>query len=436
MESNSSSNSDRRSFIRLTALGVLGTGISKTNQNFEREEEPELLQIKSYRTLGRTKFKVSDISIGGTSLVFHDKEIFLRNLLKTGMNFIDASPIYGACETLIGNCLKDFDRKKLFLSTKYFPKKDFTKEDVLNSARQSLEKMKTDYVDCLQLQNCLSSDQVLNENWLSATRQLKEEGKIKHIGVACHGSAFVDTPRETMEEVLMTAINSGHYDLLMLAYNFLNSDQGNRIMKECHKKNIATTIMKTNPVVSHETYKKWAETYPENTFIKSVIKRFENAEKDSEEFMKLNNLKDYSALRAAAIKFILNNENVNTIPLTFLNYEDVDFYVPLSGQKLKTGDISLLNSYEEKLGKLYCRHGCNICEAACPAKVPVNTLLRFRHYYVGNGREAYALREYNSFKGPNAANCLTCDGKCQKLCPFEVPTQTLLIDAHSGLSLV
>ena len=430
------SNIDRRNFLKVSATGVLGTSIFNNNSAFTCKDEPEIPKIKEYRTLGRTGFRVSDISIGGTS--FTQSGNMLKILLKTGMNYIDTSPIYGPCEKLIGNCMNEIDRKTLFISTKFFARSGFTKDDVLNSFRRSLSALKTEYIDCYQLQNCLSTEMVKNENWHAALKQLKEEGRIRYVGIACHGTAFLDSPRESMEEVLITAINDGRYDFFMLVYNFMNYEQGKRIMQECRKKGIATAIMKSNPILYLDRAKEQIndESFADDkNFIKATIERFKNAPAEAESFMQSNQIGDFRTLRDAAIRFILDNDDVNTIPLAFLNYDDVRSFISLSGQRMSSNDTTLLKSYENYFGRLYCRHACGICESACPNHVPVNTLLRYRHYLVGNGREAYALREYNNHKHPNASLCLNCEGFCEKVCPFGVPAQALLVDAHRNLNL-
>jgi predicted aldo/keto reductase-like oxidoreductase len=432
------SNINRRNFLKVSAAGVLGTSILNNSNSLIYENEPKIPKIKDYRTLGRTGFRVSDISIGGTTLMLNTQAHLLRILLASGMNYIDTSPIYGPCETIIGGCMNEIDRKTLFISTKFFPKTGFTKDDVLYSFRRSLSALKTEYIDCYQMQNCLSSELVTNENWHAALKQLKEEGRLRFAGVACHGTAFIDSPRENMEEVLTTALNDGRYDLFLLVYNFMNHEQGKRIMQECKKKGIATTIMKTNPVQLLNNYTNFYnnESFADSKdFIEIVIDHFKDSPEEAKSFMKLNNINDFNALRDAAIKFILNNDDVYTIPLSFQNIDDIIRFVALSGQRLSSNDTILLKSYENSYGRLYCRHACGICESACPNHVPVNTLLRFRHYLVGNSNEAYALREYNRHKGPNASLCLNCEGFCEKVCPFKVPAQALLVDAHRNLNL-
>ena len=104
---------NRRNFLRNTSLGFLGAGLlgNKGLANPIQDQENELPKIKEYRTLGRTGFKVSDISIGASGLI---NLSVLKTALNMGVNYIDTSELYGGgnAEKTIGKCIKEFDRKK------------------------------------------------------------------------------------------------------------------------------------------------------------------------------------------------------------------------------------------------------------------------------------------------------------------------------------
>jgi predicted aldo/keto reductase-like oxidoreductase len=50
-----------------------------------------------------------------------------------------------------------------------------------------------------------------------------------------------------MEDILSNAIEDGRFDLLLLVYNFVQEEMGRRILEMCRKKNLGTTLMKTDP---------------------------------------------------------------------------------------------------------------------------------------------------------------------------------------------
>jgi hypothetical protein len=64
---------NRRSFLKNTALGVVGAGIISNNTTLPGQEtqqtQPGIPKVQAYRTLGRTGFKASDIGLGGVDNV-------------------------------------------------------------------------------------------------------------------------------------------------------------------------------------------------------------------------------------------------------------------------------------------------------------------------------------------------------------------------------
>jgi predicted aldo/keto reductase-like oxidoreductase len=117
------------------------------------------------------------------------------------------------------------------------------------------------------------------------------------------------------------------------------------------------------------------------------------------------------------------------------NFEEVENYVSLSGSRLSARDSISLGNYERGMGSLYCRHACGICEPHCPHDVPINTIMRYSHYFAAQGREKYAMEKYGKLTAPKPVNCGECAGYCEQACPYDVPVQTLLLLAHNRLSL-
>lgn len=119
------------------AIGVAGAGLAGvsgwrnvTRDVFWTEVETSATdpkdfwqgaEIQSYRPLGSTGLKVSDISIGSTRLHQNADPVgFLGALLDRGVNYIDASPDYAPqSEGIIKESIKGRDRDKLVLATKF-----------------------------------------------------------------------------------------------------------------------------------------------------------------------------------------------------------------------------------------------------------------------------------------------------------------------------
>jgi predicted aldo/keto reductase-like oxidoreductase len=435
----------RRNFMKKSALGLLGGGIAGRSgfPGSPSQAEPESPRIKEYRTLGRTGFKVSDLGTGD----FDDAGPF-KALLDGGVNYIDTSEDYGQHGRKIGEAIQGRDRSSLFISSKLradsslrrVGKEGITKEGFIKRALSVMEALQVDYLDCLMLSSPETTEMLMCEGYHEATEQLKKEGKRRFTGVSHHGSQWIlEEPKESMESVLLNAAEDGRFDVMLLAYNFLKEDQSERVLEVCAQKKIGTTLMKTNPVRSYNMLQEWlkrARTSRGKELTaedRKNLARFEKKVEKAQAFIHRHNLKSDREIRDAALKFCLSNPYVNTVCLTVMNYEQARDYLRLSGSRLESRDTALLAAYRDACGSLYCRHACGRCEPACPYQVPVNTIMRYDHYFVSQGREKHAMAQYAAL-GRQADCCQDCAGSCESACPYGLPVRALLSAAHQTLS--
>jgi predicted aldo/keto reductase-like oxidoreductase len=278
------------------------------------------------------------------------------------------------------------------------------------------------------------------EGFHEAMKQLKTEGKLRFVGVSNHGSNWFEDSKEPMEKVLTAAALDGRFDVFLLAYNFIQEDGGAQVLKICKEKNIGTTLMKVNPIGKWsglkeriEKMKSEGKTVPPE--YPGMITRIEAKAKKAEEFIKKYRLNDPARMRDAAVRFVLSDPNVHTVCLAMKNFDDMDTYLALSGTRLSDMEKVKLAAYKEGCGEFYCRHACGICEPACPNQVAINSIMRFNHYFVAQGKEKYAMKNYANLPRPKADLCANCVGHCEKACPYGVPVHSLLYLAHHTLTL-
>ena len=433
---------NRRNFIKTSAIGIAGLGIpGKGNLLYGETEETTTLfpKIKKYNTLGRTGFKASDIGLG-TSRAF-DVPV-LTALLDAGINYIDTAESYGrgSSERNIGKAIEGRDRKSLFITTKLHLREDSSAEEIEKKFNKCRDRLKTEYIDCLMIHGASSIGVIKNEGFHTAVKKLKSEGKLRFTGVSNHGARFGRT-EDVMEEVLMGAVNDGRFDLLLIVYNFLKTDPGEKIMAACKKKDIAVTIMKSNPIGRYYAMKERIEKLKEEG--KEVDKRtlnyfnrLQDTAARSETFIKKHNLQNSDEIRDAALQFVLNNPNVNVLNLAFRSFDDIEKMLSLSGRNLTGNEQKQLEKYAEGAADLYCRHACGICEQSCPENIPVNTIFRYNHYFETNGSEKYAMEKYAKLTSTKPDVCNNCSGICESSCPYNLPVKGLLQLADRNLRLV
>ena len=156
-----------------------------------------------YRQLGKTGFSVSEIGFGAwgiggatpgpTSYGETDDKVSLAALeaaVDCGINFFDTSNIYGNghSEIMLGQAFSH-RREQVIIATKagfvdFESQPDFAADAIRKSLEKSLERLRTSYVDLLQLHN--PSAQWLKDHptTLKALSALLTEGRVKSVGIS------------------------------------------------------------------------------------------------------------------------------------------------------------------------------------------------------------------------------------------------------------
>lgn len=425
----------RRQFFKTSALGALGAGLAGRTATAAQDVPGDSPRIKEYRTLGRTGFKVSDISCG-----FILDEGVIRAAYDSGMNYFDTAEEYPGHHRVLGRAVKHMDRSKVFITTKLDASKPEPKEAFLKRARKALEELQLEYVDCLMMHCPEKAETLKCEGFHAAMTELKAEGRLRHVGVSQHGTFWFRDPEETMDTILLAAAEDGRFDVFLMAYNFLKRDNAERVLEACRAKRIGVALMKTTPVAIYYTLKSRIEALEKdkkevNPLYADGIKRYREKFEAAQEFIRTHGLKNPEEIRDAAIRFVLGNPDVHTACLQTQTYEALNAVVRLSGTKLSLADSSRLEAYREGCAELYCRHACGLCEPSCPHGVPVNTIMRYNQYFTAQRREKEAMTLYAAIPGVKADLCASCPGHCEKACPYNVPVQGMLLAANDMLSM-
>jgi predicted aldo/keto reductase-like oxidoreductase len=434
---------NRRTFIKKAMLGMMGASNLEVGAKWDRMDDISNppYTIRKHNILGRTDFRVSDIAIGAP-----ENEAVLSAAFDAGVNYIDTGENYseGSSERTIGRAIRGRDRKSIFITTKLILKDNDTKERILQRAQKCLERLNTDYIDCLMIHNGVDVKIVKNEKFHKATRQLKEEGKLRFTGISSHGNSWWKNDQklmtETMEKVCFAAAEDGRFDVFLFIYNYLSRDMGERILSICQGKNIGTTLMKINPVHNYTLLQEEVRDMIERGIKltprhKEVIEEFKTMVDRAQGFIKKHNLINPKEIRAAALRFVTDHPGVHTVCCQMPNFEEMEHWLSLSGGSFQPEDEAVLAAYSESFGQFYCRHACGICEADCPERIPINTIMRYQHYFSSQGREKEAMNLYNNLSKRWGIHCRECQGYCQESCPYGVPVQGLLELAHKRLTL-
>jgi len=436
----------RRQFLLAGGAAAAASGLPGIARAAEEQEKPH---IKSYRTLGRTGFEVSDISIGGAG-----KEANLyRYAYDHGINYFDTAESYGNGdnERNVGEALQHMDRKKVFITTKLQVKDEDTQQTILDRFGKCQERLRTDYVDALYIHSAPTVSTLDNAAFHGAVKLLKTDGRLRFAGVSNHGPRAED--EESMDKVLVAAAEDGRFDLMLIAYSFMNRDKGDKVLAACKKNNVGTTAMKTKPgtvkmePLDPDNPSERAAKYIDRQVkagktreeaikeIQAYIAESEKTFAEAKPFMEEHGVTDREGLRMTAVQWVLSNPDMHTTCIGFQDFDAIDRFLPLSGAKMTRAEVLALDHFSVAASTLYCRHACTECSGTCPQAVPVSTVMRYAYYFTEQAREKHAMSKYRGLGYGDVLPCDSCNGPCAGACPYGVNIKANLLAAHSLLTL-
>jgi aryl-alcohol dehydrogenase-like predicted oxidoreductase len=164
---------------------------------------------------GNTGHNSSRVIFGAAALgaMSQDSADRLRDvLLEYGVNHIDTAAAYGDSELRIGPWMREY-RQTFFLATKTGER---TREGARDSLHRSLDRLRTDHVDLIQLHN-LAEEQDWHQAMgsggaLEALVEARTQGLVRFIGVTGHGSQIAAMHQRSLERFT--------FDSVLFPYNF------------------------------------------------------------------------------------------------------------------------------------------------------------------------------------------------------------------------
>jgi predicted aldo/keto reductase-like oxidoreductase len=358
-------------------------------------------RVRAYRQLGRTGWRVSDIVLGTGGIQGENGEQVARMALERGVNYFDTAPDYAGAgsEQAMGRALKSVARDQVFIATKFCTPEGHLPPEApvskyLEVIEQSLKRLDTDHVDLVHIHSCDEIARLMSENAHEAFDRLKEQGKVRFLGFSSH------TPN--LVQVATQAIDSGRFDVMMLAYHHGIWPQMPEIIHRARtERDMGVVAMKTLKGAKHHG-----------------LADFHDAA---------------DAYSQAALKWVLTNPDVSCAVISFSQPQHVDEYLFASGQELTKKDVAILEEYDRQILGSYCAPHCGKCLDRCPEGLPIDDVLRQRMYFEDYGRQKEAMRLYSALE-KNAAVCASCSAPCLGSCPVGIPIQGRMIGAHELLT--
>jgi len=340
---------------------------------------------------------------------FQKTEELILRAVEMGINYFDTAWVYSGSEETLGSILAKHNlREKVYIATKLpliMFKSASEKADFDKFLNQSLQRLKTNYIDYYLLHMITDMDQWNMfkkwgiEEWIA---QKKKEGVIKQIGFSYHGSC----------DEFLKVMEGYNWELTQIQYNYFdeNFQAGVTGLRAAAKK-MPVVIME--PLLGG----KLAKGLP-----KSALKIFN----DANESFSCDNLSP----AGWALNWLWDQNEVTTVLSGMNTMEQLE-------ENLQIAEKSSIGMLDENKKNIYksviesvnraCKIRCTGCNYCMPCPAGVNIPGSFSAYNISysmgylEGLKQYITSiGFTQVKSASPFLCIKC-GKCEKHCPQNIP---------------
>lgn len=337
-----------------------------------------------YSFFGNTGYRVSSLGFGAMNLPgvpYEQADAVLNYALDHGINYIDTAAGYRNSEEIIGESISH-RRSEYFLATKTNAR-DY--EKAKEEINRSLIRMKTDYVDLLQIHyvNTVEDyEKVMGEGGaFEAVLEAQREGKIRFIGITGH-----------RPDLLVQWIRSGKFDQVLCHLNLAQPFALDELIPELAKRNLGRVAMK--PL--------------SGGFIQPVER---------------------------AVRFPFS-QDVHVTISGMVSLDEVKQNIASMEMEPEASERDELLALARELGSHNCRR-CNYC--SCPVGIPIpdvmiSSRIRDKFGLLPKGDGFYAKHRDKLFSCADYEPCRT-QPLCEPKCPYELPMRKVIMESVSYYDL-
>lgn len=224
------------------------------------------------RTLGTTDMHVGVLGLGGSEIGYEGAspstvEKIVNSGLDVGLNVIDTAECYANSEDLIGQAVRAH-RKECYIFTKCghphgWGAGEWSPKSIHETLQRSLRRLRTDYVDLLQLHSC--SEAVLRKgDVIEALKEARDRGDTRYIGYSGDGKAAA------------YAIETGEFDTLQTSINIAEQEAVDLTLPLARKRNMG--VIAKRPIANAAW--KSGNRPPSNPYAHTYWRRLQQLEYD------------------------------------------------------------------------------------------------------------------------------------------------------------
>ena len=343
--------------------------------------------------------EISRLGYGGMRFPKNGDEVdvdaavqLLRKAYEMGINYFDTAMVYhkGESEKIFGKAFEPYPRDSYLIADKMSIWLCSDEEDMKARFYNQLKTLKTDYID-FYLVHSLNRNhykKVKDLHCVEFLQQMKQEGKIKHLGFSFHDTY----------QVFTQILNDYTWDFVQIQLNYLDwHNQGaEQLYRELERRNLPVMVME--PVrggylatIDSERAKPFLELEPQRSIASWAIRWVESLPQVA---VVLSGMSDLQQLE----------DNVATMT----------HFEPMNEQELAA--IDRVVEEIRKVNEIPCT-GCRYC-MDCPMGVDIPEILSIYSQYKIFGKEKAFVQDYEEVveHGNGAEHCVRCMA-CTTKCP-------------------
>ena len=343
--------------------------------------------------------EISRLGYGGMRFPKNGDEVdvdaavqLLRKAYEMGINYFDTAMVYhkGESEKIFGKAFEPYPRDSYLIADKMSIWLCSDEEDMKARFYNQLKTLKTDYID-FYLVHSLNRNhykKVKDLHCVEFLQQMKQEGKIKHLGFSFHDTY----------QVFTQILNDYTWDFVQIQLNYLDwHNQGaEQLYRELERRNLPVMVME--PVrggylatIDSERAKPFLELEPQRSIASWAIRWVESL---SQVAVVLSGMSDLQQLE----------DNVATMT----------HFEPMNEQELAA--IDRVVEEIRKVNEIPCT-GCRYC-MDCPMGVDIPEIFSIYSQYKIFGKEKAFVQDYEEVveHGNGAEHCVRCMA-CTTKCP-------------------
>ena len=343
--------------------------------------------------------EISRLGYGGMRFPKNGDEVdmdaavqLLRKAYEMGINYFDTAMVYhkGESEKIFGKAFEPYPRNSYLIADKMSIWLCSDEEDMKARFYNQLKTLKTDYID-FYLVHSLNRNhykKVKDLHCVEFLQQMKQEGKIKHLGFSFHDTY----------QVFTQILNDYTWDFVQIQLNYLDwHNQGaEQLYRELERRNLPVMVME--PVrggylatIDSERAKPFLELEPQRSIASWAIRWVESLPQVA---VVLSGMSDLQQLE----------DNVATMT----------HFEPMNEQELAA--IDRVVEEIRKVNEIPCT-GCRYC-MDCPMGVDIPEIFSIYSQYKIFGKEKAFVQDYEEVveHGNGAEHCVRCMA-CTTKCP-------------------